>query len=367
MPSPVIEAIQTHIALESMVGGYEAAEIAAAAVACTYDALATLLGCERRNVAILESATAAMAQALSAFDFHSGDRVVTTNADYGSNQLMLLSLRQRCGIEVARAADLPEGGADPDSIRTLLQDGRCRLVVMTWVPTNSGLIQPVVAVSRLCADYDVPLLVDACQAAGQLPINVDVLGCAFLVGTARKFLRGPRGIGFLYVSDRALSGAHPLFPDVRGARWIEADQFELQSTAMRFEHWEFPYALLLGLGAACRYALAVGVGAGGLRARALAAYAREKLGDLDGVRLLDRGRDLAAIATLSVGQAGVGDLLVWLRKRQINTGISIREHAIIDMDAKGVRDSLRISPHYYNTTSEVDQLVMALEEVLSGR
>src|SRR5262249_45824204 len=146
------------------------------------------------------------------------------------------------------------------SVRALLRNRRVRLVAVTWIPTNSGLIQPVEAIGEIAAEAGVPYLVDACQAVGQIPIDVARLRCDFLSATARKFLRGPRGIGFLYVADRALQrGDAPLYIDMRGASWITADSFELEPDARRFENWEFAWALLLGLGAAARYAAEQGV------------------------------------------------------------------------------------------------------------
>jgi selenocysteine lyase/cysteine desulfurase len=367
MPAPVLEAMRSHLELEAMRGGYEAADLATAGIDGAYAAVAALLGCKPSNVAIVENATVAIAQALSAWDFRAGDRIVTTNADYGSNQLMLMSLARRCGVEVRRAADLPEGGVDPDSVRALLDEGRCRLVVVTWIPTNSGLVQDVAAVARICAERGVPCLVDACQAVGQLPVEPVRLGCTFLAATARKFLRGPRGIGFLYVSDRALAdGLAPLLPDIRGARWTAADRFVLEDDARRFENWEFAFALVLGLGAAARYATGVGIETGGPRARLLAARARERLWRIDGLRILDRGVEHGAIVSIAVEGMAPADLALALRERGINTSVSLREYAVIDMDAKGAAATLRASPHYYNTEREIEDLGGAIEEILPG-
>ena len=183
--------------------------------------------------------------------YQPGDVILTSRCDYTSNQLHYLSLARRHGVRVVRAADLPEGGVDPDSVKALARRARPRLVALSWVPTNSGLVQDVVSVGEVCESMGLCYLVDACQAAGQIPIDVAALRCDFLSATARKFLRGPRGIGFLYVSERALTrGDHPLYVDMRGATWTAPDDLSLVNDARRFEDWEFPYALVLGLGAA---------------------------------------------------------------------------------------------------------------------
>lgn len=361
VPAPVLEAIQSHLRREAEFGAYEAAEEAADRIAGVYEDLGRLLGCRAANVAILENSTVAFAQSLAAFDFRPGDVIVTTRNDYTSNQLMYLSLARRRGVVVRRAEDRPEGGVDPDSLRRLAADPRCALVAVTWVPSNSGLVQPVEEIGAICESLGRPYLIDACQAVGQIPVDVTRLRCDFLAGTARKFLRGPRGIGFLYVADRALArGAYPLLVDMRGADWISADQFELVADARRFENWEFSYALVLGLGAAVRYAIAVGVDDAMRRARRLAAYARERLATLNGVRVMDRGVDLCAIVTAQIGRRHAREVVLQLRARGINTNASTRQDGLIDMDDKGATSVLRVSPHYFNTTEEIDAAVAAI-------
>src|SRR4029077_15383562 len=364
MPRGVLDAITAHLNREANVGGYESADDAEAAVADAYANVARVLGAQPRNIAVVQNSTVAFFQALSAFDFKAGDVIVTTRNDYISNQLAYLSLSRRHGVELRRAADLPSGGADPQSVKELLRDPRVRLLAVTWVPTNSGLMQPVEALGQIAEAAGVPYLVDACQAIGQIPIDVSKLRCDFLSATARKFLRGPRGIGFLYVSDRALKrGDFPFYIDMRGAGGVSADNCAPAPDARRFENWEFAYSLLLGLGEAARYALAVGVERGGRRARELAATLRSKLSGLSGIRVLDRGKDLAAIVTIEVAGWDARELSKLLRTRGINTSASLRAYAVIDMDEKRAATALRLSPHYYNTEEELDRAVEELKSV----
>ncbi len=364
MPRSVLDTVTAHLQREAVLGGYESSDEAEAAVNAAYSNVAQILGAKPRNIAVVENSTVAFFQALAAFDFRPGDVIVTTRNDYISNQLAYLSLARRQGIEIRRAADLPEGGVDPQAVRELLREPRVRLLAVTWVPTNSGLMQPVETLGEIAESAGVPYLIDACQAVGEIPIDVARLRCDFLCATARKFLRGPRGIGFLYVSDRALQrGDHPLYIDMRGADWITADTFELTPDARRFENWEFACALLLGLGEAARYALSVDVSRGGRRARELAATLRGKLAALPGYRVLDRGKDLAAIVTAEVSGWNAPALVTALRQRGINTSASIGAHAVIDMAEKNAQSALRMSPHYYNTEAELDVLIDALKSL----
>lgn len=364
MPQPVLNAITQHLEREAVCGAYESADAAAGAVRAAYDSVAQLIGASARNIAVVENSTVAFFQALAAFDFAPGDVIVTTRNDYISNQLAYLSLARRRGIQVRRAADLPAGGVDPQSVRELLRQPRVRLLAVTWVPTNSGLMQPVEILGEIAEAAGVPYLIDACQAAGQIPINIARLRCDFLSATARKFLRGPRGIGFLYVSDRALQrGDHPLYVDMRGADWAAADTFQLAPDARRFENWEFAYSLVLGLGEAARYANKVGVERAGQRARQLAATLRRSLEVVSRFRVLDRGAELAAIATVEVAGRDASEIVELLRHRGINTSASLRCYSVIDMDDKHASSVVRISPHYYNTEDEITAVVEGLKSL----
>jgi selenocysteine lyase/cysteine desulfurase len=213
----------------------------------------------------------------------------------------------------------------------------------------------------------VPYSIDACQAVGQLPIDVERLRCDYLSVTARKFLRGPRGIGFLYASDRALArGDHPLFIDMRGATWVAPDRYEIEETARRYEHWEFSYALVLGLGAAARYALTVGVDVAQARAFELGARLRDLLRAIRGVQVLDRGAELSAIVTAQIDGRHAPEVVQHLRTRGINTAATLQWYGLLDLAERGVTSAVRISPHYYNTDDELDSVAAAIGEMVSG-
>lgn len=360
-------AIVAHLEAEAALGGYEAADAARDGIAATYQAVARLVGAEPSRIALAQSSTVAFAQALSAFDLGPGDTILTSRADYASNQIMYLSLARRRGVGIVRADDLPEGGVDPQSVAALIARRRPALVAISWIPTNSGLVQDVEAVGAVCEQAGIPYLVDACQAVGQMPVDVTRIRCDYFAATARKFLRGPRGMGFLCVSEAALRrGSYPLLVDMRGATWTEADAFRIADGARRFETWEISCALLLGLGAAAEYALDVGLETARERSWRLAERVRERLSTVPRARVLDRGRVRCAIATAAFDGIAGADLKLQLRARGINTSSPDRDDAVIDMAAKGVESALRISPHYYNTEAEVDRAVEVIGELLAG-
>jgi selenocysteine lyase/cysteine desulfurase len=367
MATPVLEAITEYLELEAELGGYEAADAREEAIHDFYAATAQLLGCKARNIAFASNATDAFARALSSIPFASGDLILTTRDDYISNQIAFFSLRKRFGVDVVHAPNVPEGGVDVGAMERLMRERRPRLVAVTHIPTNSGLVQPVAEIGRRCRELELLYLVDACQSVGQYAIDVEQLGCDFLSATGRKFLRGPRGSGLLYVSDRALAaGYEPLFIDMRGARWVGPEDYRQVETAARFEDWEFSYATLLGSAAAIRYALTVGIDVIAERTPALGATLRERLAELDGVRIFDRGRRRCAIVTFTVDGWNSEVLMTELRRRRINSSVSAREHALYDFTDKGVEACVRMSPHYYNTEQEVDEVVDAVRELAAS-
>jgi len=366
-PAAVRDAVLRHLELEQEIGGYEAADARVDALREAYDAVGRLIGASGRNVAMQQNSTVAFAQAFAAFDLRRGDLILTSRADYASNQIMYLALSRRVGVEVVRAPDALEGGIDPQAVRELIRRRRPTLLALSWIPTNSGLVQPAEPIGEICREADIPYILDACQAVGQMPVDVGRLHCDYLAAATRKFMRGPRGIGFLYVSDRALeAGAYPLTVDMHGADWTDPETFALKPDARRFEQWEISHALVLGAGAAAGYALEVGIGKARERSWGLAASVRERLAEMDGIRVLDRGRSLCAIATAELGGRNAERVKLALRARGINTSSPLREDAVIDMDEKRAASAIRISPHYYNTADEIDRALAALAEVLEA-
>ncbi len=353
MPRPVLDAIQGHLELEARIGGYEAQWARSENFEASYRSVATLLGTEAANIAFVENATVAFSQALSAIPFKPGDIILTSEDDYISNQIMFLSLARRQGVIVKRAPVSESGGVDADAMIGAMDRYTPALVTLTHIPTNSGLVQPVEAIGSACRERDLLYLVDACQSVGQRPVDVTRFGCDFLCATSRKFLRGPRGAGFLYVSDRVLqAGMEPLYIDMRGARWTDPDVYEPADTARRFENWEFACALVLGTGAAAQYALDIGLESIRERACALAGELRMRL-ESRGLEVLDQGEDLGAIVTVCPSGFEPDELIAALHDQRINASISLREYAVYDFDRKGVPWALRLSPHYYNTEEEV--------------
>lgn len=363
-PLPVLEATRKYLDLEAEIGGYEAGDALADDIAGFYQSVARMLGTQPRNIAFAASATDAYARALSAVPMQAGETILTTENDYVSNQIAFLALQKRLGVRIVRARDTAAGGVDVADFEALLKKHRPVLAAVTHVPTNSGLVQPVAEIGKICRAHDTLYLVDACQSAGQMPLDVAEIGCDFLSATLRKFMRGPRGAGFLFASDRVLdTGLEMLMPDMRGAIWKEVDRYESVPDARRFEYWEMSPALLLGSRAATEYALALGLDWIENRVKSLADLTRNRLADIPGMRVLDIGAERCGIVT--AWHPAWGDpkkLSEFLLAQRINARTSPQFVAQIDFPRKGVAWALRLSPHYFNTEAEVETAVVAVRD-----
>ncbi len=363
-PSSVIQKIKDYLEEEAQVGGYELARIRAKDVQAFYTETAQLLNCEARNIAFATSNTEAYAKALSAIPFKKGDLILTSDDDYASNQLCFLSLKARIGIKIIRAKNLSNGDIDVEDIEHIIKTQHPSVVAITQIPTSSGKVQPIAAIGQLCRQHDVWYLVDACQAVGQMPIDVQAIGCDFLTATGRKFLRAPRGTGFLYVSDKALAaGLTPPYFDNHSATWTGKDSFEVQATAQRFELYERSIATVLGIAEAVRYANDIGLDNIYAYNQDLIQYFRKKMFDTEGVELYDEGSHLCNIMTFRMGNLPLSTIQTALNAAKINHSIAMKHMAQIDFAHKGIDWAVRFSPHYYNTKAEVDEVVGVLKDL----
>ena len=320
-----------------------------------------MLNAEARNIAFATSNTEAYSKALAAIPFKKDDIILTSDDDYASNQLCFLSLKARIGVEIIRAKNLSNGDVDVADIEHIIKTQHPSVVAITHIPTSSGKVQPIAAIGKLCQQHDVWYLVDACQSVGQMPVDVQDIGCDFLTATGRKFLRAPRGTGFLYVSDKALAaGLAPLYFDNHSATWTGKDSFNIQATAQRFELYERSVATVLGITEAVRYANAIGLDNIYAYNQDLIQYFRKKMHDTEGVQLYDEGSQLCNILTFRKGNLPLETIQMALNAAKINYSVAMKVMAQIDFAHKGIDWALRFSPHYYNTKAEVDTVVEVL-------
>lgn len=362
MPEPVINAVIDHIKREAMIGGYEAADAARATIERVYDAAATLLHCTREEIAVVENATRAWDMAFYAIPFQHGDRILTTMAEYASNYIALLQVAQATGATVEVVPNDDYGQLSIAALSDMM-DERVRLVAVTHVPSNGGLVNPAAEIGKIVRAWNALYLLDACQSVGQMPVYVDEIGCDMLSVTGRKYLRGPRGTGLLYVRQACLEQLKPPLLDLHAAQWIARDRYSIRPDARRFETWETNVAAKLGLGVAINYALGWGLEAIQTRVTALATLLRLKLRTLSGVTVRDLGQVQCGIVSFTMAGSEPSEIQQALATQQINVTTSGIGSTRLDMEARGLKVVVRASLHYYNTEEEIEQLVSALSRI----
>lgn len=362
-PKPVVDAQIGHLEREATIGGYEAADEAESQITQTYDAIARMLGCDTDEVALVENATRAWDMAFYGLSFEPGDRILTSRADYASNHIACLQVADRTGASVDVVPHDEYGQVDVEALRSMM-DQDVALIALTHVPTNGGLVNPAREVGRLAEDADVPFLLDACQSAGQMPLPVDEIGCTMLSATGRKYLRGPRGTGFLYVRRDWIERSEPPLLDLHAATWTGPDTYKIHPDARRFETWESHVAGQVALGVAVNYALDKGLDAIFDRNQHLAKTLRAKLGEIAGVTVHDQGRVRCGITTFTAEQSEAATIQAALRERDVNVSVSPPSSTRLDADARDLPDLVRASVHYYNLEAEIDRFVTELQSVL---
>ena len=361
MPTPVIDAMRSHLELEAQIGGYEAEAREAAAIESTYAAIARLVNGSPDEVALIENATRAWDMAFYALarTFRPGDRILTAEAEYASNVIAFLQAARHTGVRVEPVPNDETGAVSVHALEDMIDDRVC-LIAMTHVPTNGGLVNPAAAIGAVAGRARVPYLLDACQSVGQMPIDVAAIGCDVLSATGRKYLRGPRGTGFLWVRRGLLETLEPPFLDLHAAEWTATDRFNIRPDARRFETWESHVGARIGLGVAVNYALDIGLDTIHQRVTRLAEMLRGALAEIPDIRGRDQGAERCGIVTFTRDGVEPAAIREKLASQGINVSVSPRAYTRYDMDGRDLDAVVRASVHCYNTEDEIDRFAAAL-------
>ena len=359
MPTVVAAAMKEHIDLESEIGGYAASDRESERLGAVYGSVARLLNASPDEIALVENATVAWQMAFYSLPFRKGDRILTAEAEYAANYVAFLQVAKRTGAVVDVVPSDATGELDVQALERMI-DERVKLIAITWVPTNGGLVNPAAAIGKIARAHGIPYLLDACQAVGQMEVDVEAIGCDMLSATGRKFLRGPRGTGFLYVRRALMQQLEPPMIDHFAAPWVSRNEYRLRDDARRFENWENNYAARLGLGTAVDYALKIGIGPIEQRCRLLAGRLRGGLAGIHGATIRDLGRMPGAIVSFTMDGHEAEDIVCSAAAAGITIGASDPASTRIDAEMRSLPNVVRASPHYYNTEAEVDRLVAHL-------
>ncbi len=364
MPRCVVDAVKNHLDLEAHIGGYEAARQAKDALKHTYQAISNLLGCQPGEIAIIENATRAWDMAFYAIPFREGDRILTSQAEYGSNYIAYLQVAKKTGARIEVIPNDECGQVSVEALKPMI-DSRVRLIAVTHVPTNGGLVNPAEAIGKVAREANILYLLDACQSVGQMPIDVNRIGCDILSATGRKYLRGPRGTGFLYVKSDRIHELEPPFLDLHAATWTKENQYTIRPDARRFENWESYVAGKIGLGVAVDYAMTWGLEAIEDHVTMLADFLRTCLENISGVTVCDIGIKKCGIVTFTKTGISAAKIQSDVGARGFNVSISETPSTRLDMEARNLTELVRASVHYYNTEEEIYRFCQAISSLPS--
>lgn len=362
MPRSVTEKITAYLHREEREGGYTVEAKRTEEIAEFHQQAAKLIGCSTRNITFAHSASSAYMRAISSIPLYAKDVILTSEVDYTSNFLQFLSLHKKRGVICKIIKSLPNGDLDIAHFHQLIEQYPVKLVAVTHIPTNSGLVQDVATIGEICAAENLIFLLDSCQSIGQMDVNLKDIKCDFLTATGRKFLRGPRGTGFLYVSDRILDGGYaPLLLDGGNATWTGKDTYELMDSAERFGSWEKPYAMVTGLTEALRYLNEIGIQKVEDRSKEIMKKLRNNLSAIPSVTSYDLGTKTSNILTFRKEGKSIEDIQNSFSKNKVYYGISQKHQGQIDFNKKGIDWVVRLSPHYFNTEKEINQISEIIE------
>jgi len=364
MPQRVVDVILEHTQLEALMGGYEAEAKKIDDLNKIYDVVAEHIGANSNEIALMENSTVAWSHAFYALPLKSGSRILTSEAEYAANYVAFLQRAKRDNLTIDIIPSDQNGTLDTNALEAMV-DERVGLIAISWIPTNGGLVNPAEDVGKVAKKYNIPYLLDACQAAGQMQIDVNKIQCDFLSATGRKFLRGPRGTGFLYINEKWLGTIEPVMIDHFGAPWVEKNVYELREDARRFETWENSYALRAGLGEAIKYAEEIGIDLIHERVQLLAKFNRDLLSDIKNIQLRDIGSEQCGIISFSIDEKNdPKEIVDQMSEAGFAIGLVDPESTLIDSERRNLPTLLRMAPHYYNTEDEIEKAVKQVSLLL---
>ncbi|MBI0328167.1 aminotransferase class V-fold PLP-dependent enzyme [Burkholderia plantarii] len=358
-----LEAVQTQLTREAAMGPMEAGAAGVEQSERARGLAARLLNAQPAEIALTTSSTHGWGLAFDALGhWRAGDRILVARQEWGSNLATLRIAAQRDGVSIETIPCDATGAADPEALAALL-DERVRLIVLTWMPANGGLINPAAAIGRIARHHGIPYFVDAAQTVGQLPIDVAELGADVLVGTGRKALRGPRGTGLLYIRQDFLPRLTPSFVDVWSAPFNADGNPVLRHDAARFETGDTAYALRCGLANALDEALTLGIDVIRASIDAVATTLRERLAALPGVSVLDLGAERSGLVSFEVAGIEPAEVRRRLAEKRISIASNGLDYTPLDMEARGLREVARASVSYLTTEGEIDTLLAGLDAI----
>ncbi|MDB4920109.1 MAG: aminotransferase class V-fold PLP-dependent enzyme [Mucilaginibacter sp.] len=364
-PDIVVDTVINYLNEEAIYGGYETEYKYRELLDDTYTQIARLINADTDEIAIVENASAAWGMAFNGIDFKKGDVVITSEMEYVTNLIGFLNAQKTYGIEFKVISNDEHGNFSLAALKNAISP-QTKLIAITHISSTAGAMVPIIEIGKIARKHNILYLVDACQSAGQVPVDVKEIDCDMLSVTGRKYLRAPRGTGFLYVRKEVQDKLKLIFMDGFSAPWVSQTDYKVRNDARRFELYEKNRALTLGLSKAVGYALNIGIERIWQRIRHLAGLMRRQLEDIEGITVHDSGDQQCGIVTFSVN--GMDSVLVKseLAANQINVSVGKAISTLIYMNKNQLSSIVRASVHYYNTEEEIKAMCNTLITIIKS-
>ncbi|UII28427.1 aminotransferase class V-fold PLP-dependent enzyme [Fulvivirga maritima] len=358
----VLEAQISYLQAEANLGGYEVAEKYADELEAFYTHAANFINAGSDEIAFTESATVAWQRAFFSIPFDEGDIILTSKIEYASNYIAYLNLQKEKGVVIKVIPSIETGEVDLKALKSMISE-KVKLISITHIPTNGGIVNPAAEVGAIAKENKILYLLDACQSVGQYPIDVKKLQCDFLTTTGRKYLRAPRGTGFLYVNKNIIPQLNPQNLDLHSANWETKTSYTSRPDARIFETFECSLAAKRGMSVALQQANAIGKAQIWNRVTTLADYLRDQLSQINGISVQDLGKVKSGIVTFTA-PVPTPELKKKLHQKGVNVSMTFKSGTLLDMEERDLDQMIRSSVHYYNTKQEVDTFISILKELI---
>ena len=360
----VLNAQLNYIKEESIYGSYETQAKRAEDLNTFYNEVAKLIGADADEIAYTESSTVAWLRAFFALEFKLGDEVICDSFSYASNYIAFLNAKDRFGIEIKIIDQVETGEIDLNELEKAISP-KAKLISITHIPTNNGIVNPAEEVGAIAKKHNIIYQLDACQSVGQYPIDVNKIQCDFLSATGRKYMRGPRGTGFLYVRKELISKINPLSLDLHSAEWLSNETFKARNDAKKFETWESNRAAKYAMAVATNEINSLGIKAIWERVQFISNHLRQKLTSIPSIEVTDIGKIKSGIVTFRSSIKSTSEIKEHLSNHKINTVVAVKNGTLIDMSKRNIDSVVRASLHYYNTEEEIDKFVACLSKFIA--
>jgi len=343
--------IKEYLDQEERLGGYFCVEVFKLKLSKFYQNLSNLINCQPDEISFISNTTVGFNLFINSIKISKGDNVVILENEYESNLISLLN--NKVNFRVVKLSK--DGEVDLNDLVSKI-DCRTKVVSVCHLPSNNGNQNPIKKIGKLvkAQNQKAIYLIDACQSIGHLDINVKSIKCDVLVGSGRKYLRGPRGTGFIFIKKKIKERINPLILDSHNSS-LE-NKIKVTNKHI-FENFEYSPALKIGLSESINQINKVGIARIEENIRKKTIYFREKLKKNPKIITYENNNNFSGISTLNFQEEDPKRIFNHLLKKKILTSVTQKKKLLRPFKKKKILSALRVSIHYYNTYKQIDYLI----------